>query len=94
MIEATLAPNAKLAGRTVADIQLRNRYGIQLLGILRSDEVYRSNLGQMKIHFGDALLLMGPKNKLDVLREDKNFLVLTQLPKPKWRGKTNRCLLP
>ena len=81
MIEATLAPNSKLAGKTVAEIQLRNRYGIQLLGILRSDEVYRSNLGQMKIHFGDALLLMGPKNKLDVLRDDKNFLVLTQLPK-------------
>ena len=92
MIEATLAPNSKLAGRTVADIQLRNRYGIQLLGILRSDEVYRSHLGQMKIHFGDALLLMGPKNKLDVLREDKNFLVLTQLPKTEMEGKNKPIL--
>lgn len=92
MIEATLAPNSKLAGRTVADIQLRNRYGIQLLGILRSDEVHRSHLGQMKIHFGDALLLMGPKNKLDVLREDKNFLILTQLPKTEVAGSNKPVL--
>ena len=92
LIEATLAPNAKLAGRTVADIHLRKRYGIQLLGILRSDEIYRSNLGQMKIQFGDALLLMGPKDKLDLLRENKNFLVLTELPKTKQVAR-NKALL-
>lgn len=92
MIEATLAPNSKLAGRTVADIHLRKRYGIQLLGILRADEVYRSHLGRMKIHFGDALLLMGPKDKLDLLREDKNFLLLTQLPETQAAGK-NKPLL-
>lgn len=80
MVEATLAPNAQIAGRTVAEIQLSARYGVQLLCILRSNESHRSNLGEMSIQFGDALLLIGPHQRLKMLRDDKDFLLLSQLP--------------
>jgi di/tricarboxylate transporter len=80
LIEATLAPNSQFAGKTAVDMQLRNRYGLQLLGILRANEVYRTDLGQMPIQYGDALLLMGPREKLEVIKADKNFLLLSELP--------------
>ncbi|MCZ6674543.1 MAG: SLC13 family permease, partial [Verrucomicrobia bacterium] len=93
LIEATLAPNSKYAGKTAADIQLRNLYGLQLLGILRANEVYRSDLGQMQIEYGDALLLMGPREKLQVIRADKNFLLLSQLPEEPQATSTNKPLI-
>ena len=86
MIEATLAPNSEFAGKTPVEIQLRNRYGLQLLGVLRANEVYRDNLAQKPIEYGDALLLMGPHEKLELIRKDKNFLLLSQLPEPKAEG--------
>ena len=92
LIEATLAPNAQYAGKTAADIQLRNRFGLQLLGILRANEVHRTDLGKMPIQYGDALLLMGPKEKLEVIKADKNFLLLSELPEVKEVG-TNKPLI-
>lgn len=86
LIEATLAPNTQFAGKTAADIQLRNRYGLQLLGILRANKVYRTDLGQMQIQYGDALLLMGPEDKLEIIKADKNFLLLSELPEAKEEG--------
>ena len=83
MIEATLAPNSRFAGKTPVDIQLRNRYGLQLLGVLRANEIYRADLGKMEIEYGDALLLMGPHEKLELIQKDKNFLLLGHLPEVK-----------
>lgn len=92
LIEATLAPNTQFAGKTAAEIQLRNRYGLQLLGILRANQVHRTDLGKMAIQYGDALLLMGPKEKVGLIRDDKNFLLLSQLPEEKGVG-TNKPLI-
>ncbi len=86
LIEATLAPNSGYAGKTAAEMKLRSQYGIQLLGILRANKVYRSNLGQMPIQYGDALLLMGPREKLGLIKGDKNFLLLGELPEEKERS--------
>ncbi len=86
MIEATLAPNSEFSGKTPVEIQLRIRYGLQFLGVLRANEVYRDNLAQKPIEYGDALLLMGPHEKLELIRKDKNFLLLSQLPEPKAEG--------
>lgn len=92
LIEATLAPNTPLVGKTAVDIQLRNRYGLQLLGILRANEVHRTDLGKMPIQYGDALLLMGPKEKLEVIKSDKNFLLLSEIPEVKEQN-TNKPLI-
>ena len=78
LLEATLAPRSKLAGRTPAQIEFRAKYGSQLLGILRADRAYRSNLGNMPLEFGDALLIMGPRERLRLLNSDPDFLLLTQ----------------
>jgi di/tricarboxylate transporter len=87
LIEATLAPNSPHAGKTAVEIELRNRYGLQLLGILRANEVYRDNLGQMPIQYGDALLMMAPRDKLEVFKHDKDFLFLSMLPEAKQTGR-------
>ena len=76
-LEATLAPQSPLAGMRVADINFREKYGLELSAILRSGEAIRSELNQLELQFGDALLFVGPRNKLLLLSDDPGLLVLT-----------------
>jgi di/tricarboxylate transporter len=76
-VEATLAPQSPLAGTRVADVNFRDKYGLELSAILRSGETFRSDLEVQELEFGDALLLVGPRQKLVLLNDDPNLLVLT-----------------
>ncbi|MCC5868621.1 MAG: SLC13 family permease [Gammaproteobacteria bacterium] len=77
MMEATLDPRSTLVGKPVQDTNFRDRYGLELVGIWRNGNVIRSNLDQLKLTLGDALLLLGPKQRLQMLEQDADFLVLT-----------------
>ena len=77
MMEATLDPRSTLVSKPVQDINFRDRYGLELVGIWRNGTVIRSNLDQLKLTLGDALLLLGPKQRLQMLEQDPDFLVLT-----------------
>ncbi len=76
-LEATLAPQSPLADRLVADINFRDKYGLELSAVLRSGKSIRSDLDQLKLQFGDALLFVGPRQKLVLLSDDPGLLVLT-----------------
>jgi di/tricarboxylate transporter len=78
MIEAMLAPRSGLAGRRIKDVKFRERYGLEVLAIWRQGRAYRSDLAAMELQFGDALLLLGPRDKMDLLRQDADFLILTR----------------
>ena len=77
-MEVMLSPRTKLAGKTLAELAFRERYGLQVLAVLRGGTVVRSGLGQFVLHMGDALLLLGPAGKRKLLCENPDFLVLTE----------------
>jgi di/tricarboxylate transporter len=81
-LEATLAPQSPLAGRTVAEIQFHDRYGLELVAVWRSGKAMRTDLDQLTLQFGDALLLVGPRQKLALLNDDPDLLVLTPVSLP------------
>ena len=77
LVETTLAPQSPLAGVRVADVNFRDKYGLELSAVLRSGDAIRSDLEQLELQFGDALLLVGPRQKLVLLNDDPALLVLT-----------------
>jgi len=81
-IEATLAPQSPLADQKVADINFHDRFGLALVAIWRSGKAIRSDLDQLEVQHGDALLFVGPRTKLALMSEDPNFLVLTPVAAP------------
>ena len=81
-LEATLAPQSDLAGVNVADVNFRDKYGLELIAIWRSGQAIRSDLDKLQLQHGDALLFVGPRNKLSLLNNDDNFLVLTPVSAP------------
>jgi len=79
LMDATLDPRSRLAGRTVAELNFRERYGIELAGIWREGEPVGTDLSDERLQIGDALLLLGPRERLQLLSSDSDFLVLTPL---------------
>ena len=78
LAEASLSPRTTFAGKTIEELNFRENYGVSILAIWRNGEIYRSGLGQMKLLPGDAFLLYGDRNKLALLVEHPDFLVVTE----------------
>ncbi len=77
MMEVILSPRSDLADQTVSEIQMYEKYGLEILAVWRQGKAYRSDLGSMKLRLGDAFLVLGPRDKLAMLERDPDFLVLT-----------------
>jgi di/tricarboxylate transporter len=78
MAEVTLAPRSALEGRTLRGIRFRERYGLQVLAIWRQGLVIQHELADIPLRFGDAMLVQGPRDRLDLLRFAADFLLLEE----------------
>jgi di/tricarboxylate transporter len=78
LTEVVLSPKTTLAGRTLRELHFRSKYGLNVLAIWRSGQAYQSNLRDMALRFGDAMLLYGARDRLKVLGSEPDFLVLTE----------------
>lgn len=77
LVETILSPQTRLVGKTLRQLNFREKYGLSVMSIWREGKVYRSNLRDMALRFGDALLLFGPRDKLRMLGREPDFIVLT-----------------
>lgn len=79
LLDATLHPRSTLAGRTVGELNFRERYGIELAGIWREGQSIGAELADETLQIGDGLLLLGPRDRLQLLESDTDFLILSPL---------------
>ena len=79
LMDATLDPRSSLAGKTVGELNFREKYGIELAGIWREGTTIGTALADERLQIGDALLLLGPRDRLRLLSSDSDFLILTPL---------------
>jgi di/tricarboxylate transporter len=85
VVEAILAPRASLVGRTLREARFRHRYGMTALAIWRGDQPIVADLGERRLAFGDALLLQGPRDRLGLLRDEPDLIVLSREEGPATR---------
>ncbi len=78
LVELTLAPRSSLAGKTLREIQFRDRYNLTVLAIWREGNTLRDALAEIPLRFGDALLVQGQRPGIQQLRKNPNFLVLEE----------------
>ncbi len=76
IFEATLAPRSTMVGRSLNEINFRDRFGISTIAIWRQGDVITQHLRDIKLNFGDALLLQGPPGRIKALQNGSDFLVL------------------
>lgn len=76
--EVLIPSNSNLIGSTVEEVRFRQRYNVTVLAVHRGQEITRERLSEIRLKFGDVLLVQGPKQSLVGLQINRDFLVLTQ----------------
>ncbi len=68
--EVVVTPTSNFIGRTARDMNLRNNFGVNLLGVARVGERVAESPNRIEIHGGDVLLLQGTTGSIqEVIRE-------------------------
>lgn len=76
VFEAVLSPRSQFIGRTLKELHFREKFGMLVLAIWNGERVFRTKLDDLRLVFGDALLLQGSREKMHSLRSDPDLIVL------------------
>ncbi len=80
LVEVTLSPTSHMQGQTLKQSDFRARYGLTVLAIQHHGESVSTNLADLPLDIGDALLIQGPEERIAQLRRDRDFLILEAPP--------------
>ena len=77
--EIVLMPSARIINQTVKEAGFRDKFNVNVLGIRRKKEYILQDLGGVKMHSGDVLLVQGTWQDIDRLsKEEADWVVLGQ----------------
>jgi di/tricarboxylate transporter len=85
LVEALVAPRSTLDGRTFKEARLYSRYGLTALAIRHRGAVMHEHLESLRLRSGDVLLFEVDIHHLEQLREDRSFIVVSEIPLPNFR---------
>lgn len=77
VVEAVVTNNSHFAGRTLQESRLREDYDAQVLAVHRHGENITREIGQVRLRFGDTLLLRITEEGVSRLRDNPDLLLLS-----------------
>ena len=83
LMEGIIGSRSTFVGRTLRDLNFRQRYGVLILALHRQGENLREKFEDVELAFGDTLLVQGPAEGIHRLMQERDFLNLTE---PKQRA--------
>jgi di/tricarboxylate transporter len=78
--EIMLAPESKLIGKALGDLEFRSRYRASVLAISHRGEALTTDLASRALDFGDTLLVAGDWADIAKLWDNRNDFVVLTLP--------------
>lgn len=79
LVEVELAPRSLFIGKSLKQMNFRQRYGLSVIAIYRRHETVLQKIGLIPLLFGDVLLIQGPESRTDQLKQDRNFIFLNDV---------------
>ncbi len=77
LAEVQLTPRSRLLGRTLRGSRFRQQYDLTVLSLQRLGKPFAGRLGQVRLRFGDTLLVQGSADEIEALRgEARDFVVV------------------
>jgi di/tricarboxylate transporter len=76
LVQAVVAPGSDLVGRTLGNVDFRDRYGAIVVGLWRRSGWLNEELSRIRLKAGDALVLQGDDDALARVSNDRAFLML------------------
>ena len=86
LVEAVVAPNSVLEGRSLADVDFRNTFGATALALRHRGALLRERIGRTPLRAGDALLIEVLRDRLPFLRGHEAFVVVSEVTTPEFRA--------
>lgn len=85
LVEAVIAPNSVIDGKSLHEIDFPEQFTAHVLAIRREGEILHDNLLDEALEAGDVLLLQTPAEKMGQLQRHPAFLVVSELGLPEYR---------
>jgi di/tricarboxylate transporter len=76
LFEVMVAPRSAAIGKTLKNTQFRAKYGLNVLALWQGERFFRTDLGDVVLHGGEALLVNGPRDRIRLLAADPDWIVL------------------
>ena len=76
LTEVIIPPRATVIGKTLTDLNFRNKFGLTTVALWREGRSYRTDVGKFPLQVGDALLMVGPVNKIKQLANERDYMVM------------------
>ena len=76
--EVTLIPRSSLAGKSLRELDFRERFGLTVLALWRGGEAVERYIGDEPLHLGDAFLVQGPWRNIRLLRDQPGLLLISE----------------
>jgi len=83
LIEGVIGPGSSLVGRSLKDLNFRERFGVIILAVHRRGVNLRDSFENVKLAFGDTILVEGGVERINTLSQERDFINLSQ---PKGRS--------
>ncbi len=82
LVEAVVNPNSDLVGRSVRDLNFRQRYRMVVLALHRQGRNVREKVESLPLAAGDVLLMMGTDQAIDALQNSSDLVVFDRARTP------------
>ena len=79
IVEGIVSQQSALIGKTLQELDFRSRFGSFVLAVKRQRELLRNKIAHIRLKFSDTLLIMVPKERLEILRTSNDLIVLEEL---------------
>jgi di/tricarboxylate transporter len=78
-LEVVIGPNSDLIGGTLETTNFRYHYNCTVIAMQKHGELLRDRLGQVRLNFGDTLLLRGVAEALEQIKREAGFIVTEEV---------------
>lgn len=85
LVEAAIAPNSTLEGKSLKQMNFRRTFGATALAIRHRGELFREKIGTVALRAGDALLIKVKQDHLNQLKQHPAFVLVSEVGLPKIR---------
>ncbi|MFT5471123.1 MAG: di/tricarboxylate transporter [Verrucomicrobiales bacterium] len=78
LMEGIVGPASGLVGNTLKELNFRQRFGVIILAVHRRGVNLKERFEDVRLAFGDTLLVQGPAEKMNRLFAEKDFVNLSE----------------
>lgn len=78
LAEIVLAPHSNLVGKTLREINFREKFKLTVLALWRAGQAIQMGFANLPLQIGDALLVQGSAANLHILLKERDFIGLEE----------------